>query len=286
LIGITINNGNGNGVDSSIPQVIVAVDAGRKFSVALDNTGKVHAWGDNSSHQVHSADTNDRYTPTTVANVDNIIHIAAGGNHTLALTNDGTIWAWGDNTQAQLGSGDTDSHDTPQQVRAASGSSALSNIVAIAAGYHHSLALSSDGKVWAWGSGMDGRLGNNSNSDTYNLPVRVLKQDMTHLDQIIAIEAGYSHSLALKSDGTLWAWGHGVSGELGDDMVDSSALAVRVKIQITLDLSIISLPLQLQVNINLALQSDGSVVCWGKMPMARLATTARQIEVFLFRYPI
>ena len=92
----------------------------------------------------------------------------------------------------------------------------LTGVVAIAAGGHnwcaggHSLALKSDGTVWAWGSNYYGQLGNGTNTDS-NVPVPV-----SNLTGVVAIAAGGSHSLALKSDGTVWAWGSNDYGQIGN----------------------------------------------------------------------
>ena len=122
--------------------------------------------------------------------------ISGGGYHSLALKKDGTVWAWGHNEYGQLGDGtQTLGRLTPVQV------SGLSGVIAIAAGEYHSLALKSDGTVWAWGGNYEGQLGDGTTNNKLT-PVQV-----SGLSGVIAIAASYRHSLALKSDGTVWAWG-------------------------------------------------------------------------------
>src|SRR2546425_479741 len=79
--------------------------------------------------------------------------------------------------------------------------SGLNGAVAVAGGGYHSLALKSDGTVWAWGDNSGGQLGNGTNTLS-NTPVQVFG-----LSGVVAVAAGGGHSLALKSDGTVWAWG-------------------------------------------------------------------------------
>ncbi|MBY9081309.1 RCC1 domain-containing protein, partial [Paenibacillus sp. CGMCC 1.18879] len=88
--------------------------------------------------------------------------------------------------------------------------STLSGVTAIAAGSSHSLALKSDGSVWAWGYNGGGQLGDNSTTQR-SVPVQV-----TGLTEVTAIAGGNNHSLALKSDGSVWAWGYNGGGQLGD----------------------------------------------------------------------
>ncbi|MBM3436517.1 MAG: hypothetical protein FJY07_09925, partial [Bacteroidetes bacterium] len=126
--------------------------------------------------------------------------VSAGSAHTIALKSDGTVWTWGYNSQGQLGDRTYTNRSSPVQVSKLSG---LSNVIAIAGGEGHTLALKSDETVWAWGGNWSGQLGNNTYTDR-NIPTQV-----SGLTDISAIACGYNHSLVLKSDGTVWAWGGG-----------------------------------------------------------------------------
>lgn len=144
-------------------------------------------------------------TPAAVSGLSNVIAIAAGGGHNLALKSDGTVWAWGSNSAGQLGDGTTTNQPTtPVQV------SSLTGITGIAAGEAHSLAIKSDGTVWAWGRNNFGQLGDGSNTNS-STAIQI-----SSFSGVTAIAAGDNHSLAAKSDGTAWAWGRNNNGELGD----------------------------------------------------------------------
>ena len=99
----------------------------------------------------------------------------------------------------------TKNNSTPVQV------SGLSGVIAIAAGEYHSLALKSNGTVWAWGRNNYGQLGIGTISDK-KTPAQV-----SGLGSVIAIAAGTFHSIAIKSDGTVWSWGINEDGQLGDN---------------------------------------------------------------------
>ena len=91
----------------------------------------------------------------------------------------------------------------------------LSDVFAVAGGGNHTLALTGDGRVWAWGDNSNGQLGDGTFlSRTQPAPV-------PHLTDGVAIAAGYSHSLALKKDGTVWAWGDNSSGQLGNGTTET-----------------------------------------------------------------
>ncbi|MCX6377947.1 MAG: hypothetical protein NT023_00490 [Armatimonadetes bacterium] len=115
------------------------------------------------------------------------------------------IYAWGFNGAGQLGNGTgTDTESTPVQT------SNLTDVLQVSGGTFHSLALKSDGTVWAWGLNDNGRLGDGTATGR-NTPVQI-----SNLTGMAQVSAGNRHSLALKSDGTVWAWGGNSSGQLGD----------------------------------------------------------------------
>ena len=166
----------------------------------------------------------------------------------LSNTVSGTVLAWGDNVDGQLGNGTFTTSNTPVEV------SGLTGVTAIAAGgafNHHSLALKSDGTVWAWGYNGGGELGNGTYTDN-NTPVEV-----NGLSGVTAIAGGGFHGLALKSDGTVWAWGYNVSGQLGNGTNTTSNTPVQVS-----GLSGVAAIAGGDIH-SLALKSDGTVWAWG-----------------------
>src|SRR5262249_12401094 len=126
-------------------------------SLALDTAGNVWAWGWNAHGQLGDGTTTDRDVPVQLTSLSGATASSAGGWFSMALkpvSGNGVVYAWGDNTSGQLGDGTTTSHSTPAQVSGLSGI----NVVAIAAGENHALALASNGDVWAWGDNFFGEL--------------------------------------------------------------------------------------------------------------------------------
>jgi alpha-tubulin suppressor-like RCC1 family protein len=191
-------------------------------TLALKDDGTVWAWGRNYYGQLGDNTTSNSLIPVQVLGPDgigylsNITAIDTSGYHSIALKGDGTVWAWGANYYGQLGDNTTSNRLIPVQVLGPGGIGYLSNITAIAAGYNHNLALSSDGTLWAWGQNYYGQLGDNTTADS-PVPVEVTGPDGAgYITNITAIAAGNTHSVAVRDDGTLWAWGWNYYGELGD----------------------------------------------------------------------
>jgi alpha-tubulin suppressor-like RCC1 family protein len=175
------------------------------------------AWGDNEYGNLGDGTFTQR--PTAVSVGSNESQVAAGYNHSLTVISDGSVWSWGANASGQLGTGSTQPSASPQLVSGISGT-----VTQVAAGWYHSLALASDGTVWAWGDNQYGELGDGNvmQSDT---PVQLGLSDVTQ------IAAGDDWSLALRSDGTVWAWGNNLYNELGEqvqDPYDASDVPVQV----------------------------------------------------------
>ena len=228
------------------------VAAGNAHSVALKSDGTVWSWGDNSVNQLGDGTDISRTTPVQVQNLSNIIAISAGGIHSLALKNDGTVWAWGWNRSGQLGDNTTTDRSIPVQVQN------LNNIIAISAGEGHSLALKNDGTVWGWGSNYAWQLSNVLSNVvvSYTTPVLIPGQ-IRDLKNINAISAGSDFSLALRNDGTVWAWGHSTYGELGNGTFTYSPAPVQ-----THNLSGIS-AISAGSRHSIAIKNDGTVWTWG-----------------------
>jgi len=190
---------------------IVAVAAGGYHSLALDKNGKVWAWGQNSSGQIGTGSTLPAVHPTPVQialpGAPTIKAVAAGLSHSLAIDNNGVIWAWGNNSYAQIGNGSSGSNVlTPAQLSVSGGAKA------IAAGWYHSLAVSSSGGAWAWGRNLYGQIGNGTSGSTslQKAPFQVPLPG-----GVVSLAGGGYHTLALFQDGTVRSWGYNANGQLG-----------------------------------------------------------------------
>ena len=248
------------------------VSAGTNYSLALKEDRSVYAWGSNNSGQLGNNSTENSPIPVQVSgsNEDNfltsIVLLSAGDGHSLVLKEDRTVYAWGSNNRGQLGNYSTDDSDIPVQVYGLNGVGFLTNIISVSAGDEYSLALKQDGGVYAWGENEYGKLGNNSTENSYApVKVKVLNGEEV-LRDIVAISAGGYHSLALKRDGTVYAWGSHYSGQLGvgdDAPVDYSSVAVQVKGLNGEGVLANIVAISAGGGHSLALKENGTVYAWG-----------------------
>ena len=215
---------------------VIYIAAATQFCFGITDDGKLYSWGRNYFGTLGdgTGGNNDDHNSNVPVAVDTngalsgkrIVAVSAFLYHALALDSKGIVYAWGLNENGQLGNNSTVDSHVPVVVDT-SGVLKDKKIIDIATGSAHSLALDSDGHVYAWGSNEYGQLGNNSSVDSY-VPVMVDTNGVLKGKKIVAIAAGFSHSLALDSDGKIYAWGLNDHGQLGNNSTVDSPVPVMV----------------------------------------------------------
>jgi beta propeller repeat protein len=188
------------------------VAAGQLHSVALKTDGSLWTWGLNIDGQLGDGTNDDKAVPTRVGTDSDWALVSAGQLHTVALKTDGSLWAWGDNSVGQVGDDTTYDRWAPTEIGPVVG------LTSAAAGGWHSVVLAVrdygfglTGGIWSWGWNTNGQLGYGEQYLISKSPTRVGSDaDWGH------IAAGHCHTIALKFDGTFWAWGCNSAGQLGD----------------------------------------------------------------------
>jgi alpha-tubulin suppressor-like RCC1 family protein len=182
------------------------VSSGGSHTAAIKTDGTLWTWGIGTSAQLGTNDTTQRSTPvTTFAGGSSWKQVSSGGTHTAAIKTDGTLWAWGAGSSGRLGTNDTTNRSTPVTTFAGG-----TNWKQVSAGGSHTAAIKTDGTLWTWGFGLNGRLGTNDLTDR-STPVTTFAGG-TNWKQI---SSSSRHTAAIKTDGTLWTWGDGTYGRLG-----------------------------------------------------------------------
>ena len=198
----------------------VQIDAGDAHSAAIRANGTAYAWGYNFQGQLGDNTTVAKSSPVlVVGGFTDWVQISAGESYTAAIRANGTAYAWGNNSVGQLGDNTTTSRSSPVLVVGG-----FTNWVQISAGSGHTLAIRANGTAWAWGSGSVGQLGDNTAVSKLS-PVSVVGG----FTDWVQVDTGSNHySLAIRANGTAWAWGLNSIGQLGDNTTVSKRSPVSV----------------------------------------------------------
>lgn len=187
-----------------------------------------------------------------------VVAVAAGETHTCLLTGDGAVWCWGANSYGQLGDGTRINRRVPVPVIGLT-----SGVKAIAAGGHHTCALTGSGEVRCWGRNNYGQIGDGTTYlRTQPVPVRLPAQASS-------VTAGYAHTCAVRDDGTAMCWGSNTSGQLGDNTTISRRTPVLVN-GLTPVRTLAAGGAHTCASLN-----DGSVRCWGNNYSGQLGDGTR-----------
>jgi len=193
-----------------------SMSVGYRHTMAIDNEKKLWGMGVNSNGEIGNGGTGVAKILVQINGDTDWTFVSAGYSHTLAIKDNGELWAWGQNTYGQLGNNTTDDKTTPIKVNSSDSIWAYASAGAGAFGY--SMAIKTDGTLWAWGNNGYGQLGNNTKVDS-NVSIQI-GSDSNWLN----VSAGMNHTVAVKTDGTLWTWGSNTSGKLGNDNTNTESL--------------------------------------------------------------
>ena len=247
------------GTDSDWAQVT----AGSQSSLAVTTTGSLWAWGNNSFGQLGLGDRINRSSPVQVGLDTDWLLISAGFSSTFAVKTNNTLWAWGANYDGQLGLGNSGSYtdcSSPVQI------GTDTNWASISTASGTAVAVRTNGTLWVWGSNDTGQLGL-GNRINRSSPTQVGTGITWSKASVIAASGSVASIDAVKTDGTLWAWGQNGQGQLGLGDVDiNRSSPVQVGTDTTWSTPAVG------ALVSLVIKSTGTLWAWGYNKSGQLGT--------------
>ena len=214
---------------------VLTVACGEHHTLALSASGRVWSTGLNFAGQLGLGDFETRYRFTDVDTINfvagreegrNVISVVAGETHSMMLCQNGLLFACGKNNEGVLGVGDTVDRNTPTLVEELSDR----NVSSIAAGVYHNLAITDEGRLYSWGIGWYGQLGQ-GNSRNILLPKEVWLSE-TADDFVLMASGGIQHTTILTRDKTVWSCGRGCHGVLATGDIGCRLVPVRIDMRV------------------------------------------------------
>ena len=269
-------------------ETITNVSLGSYYSLAITSENRVFGWGYNlfgqlgtgtSSYDAHVVpiDITSRFG---LSEGETVIKIIAGDRHASAITSTGKIFIWGYNGYGQVGDGTIDTRKTPVDVTSQFGLNEGETITLLSLGNNHSSALSSEGRLFTWGYGYYGQLGDNSYSNSANsTPIEITDNlKLNRGEKVIDVSLGTSHSGAVTTEGRVFTWGSNSRGQLGYQDINhqsspiditSNFSAVKV-LENNLPILETITTVSLGKSYSMALTSTGRVFTWGNNDYGQL----------------
>lgn len=215
---------------------VQTIDVGLNHGVALLENGNVVTWGHGGEYQLGNRSNSNSNLPVYVVKADgtkltDIVRIDAGRNYTLAVRKDGTAWGWGTNSHGVLAQNNRTSVNYAVQLKDTTGTGYIQNVADVAALAYSSLIITHDNTVYGCGYNYNGELGlgYRTNSSTSTAGRTLVLPRLAVIDDVAKVVAGMHHAIALKNDGTVWAWGYNSQGQLSDGTTTYRATPQQMK---------------------------------------------------------
>ncbi|KAK0066591.1 RCC1 and BTB domain-containing protein 1 [Biomphalaria pfeifferi] len=249
---------------STVRKIFVFGNSGNE-AIFITDRDDVFAFGSNCSNCLGLGDSHSSFEPRKIDSLcqKKVIDISFGsGPHVVALTQAGEVYSWGHNGYCQLGNGSSSPGFIPGLVTT---NVINRKVVKIACGSHHTMALLSDGEVYAWGQNNCGQVGTGSSTNQPS-PRKIIATIGTRF--AVAIACGQTSSMALLDNGEVYGWGYNGNGQLGiGNNVNQPNPCRVVALQ-----SIIITQIVCGYAHTLALSDEGSIYSWGANSYGQLGT--------------
>jgi alpha-tubulin suppressor-like RCC1 family protein len=240
------------------------IAAGRGFTCAVNDGGRVRCWGKNDLSQLgNGTRTEVESKPSFVADLTDVVSVGAGQTHACALTRSGRVACWGKNETAG---------DEQHAVRSFPATVVEKDARALAVGGRHDCVVTTGGSALCMGWGSDGQLGNGAASSSATATA------VAGLDHgVLALSAGDAHTCAITGDGKLACWGSARSGRLGNGASQTYAAALSPVDVVNMKTNVASVAAG--GDRTCALSRTGAVTCWGRWKPGRPLSDAQPSEI-------
>ena len=241
---------------------IISISCGDRHSVALHASGELYTWGGTLYGKLgrtgDSSSTGSYYLVSSLQG-KRVVHMSCGNWHTAVCTQEGEVYSFGGGgkhfNKGALGTGDTEDSMLPRRIPTFGTSILVRNIVC---GGYHTLALTADRQVYAWGRGEFGQLGlGHDNNETEPKLIDTLAKE----GAVLTLAAGENHSLACMESGEVWSWGYGQQGQLGHGEGKNEKMPKRLSFFTQRHIAIVQVAAGWRHS--LALTVDSHVYSWG-----------------------
>lgn len=267
-VGTSGQLGNGGVASSTVPVnvsltgSVTAISSGTDSNCAIKSNKDVVCWGYGSNGAIGNGSFSNATVPALVTLVGGARAVSVGHLHVCAIKSDGGVVCWGANGFGELGNGSTGVNSAVPVT-----ANLPEKAIAISSGYFHTCAVLASGVVSCWGRGVSGQLGNGSTGGTNNSSVP-LAIAPSLLNGVAFISAGYGHTCAVKTNGSLTCWGENFYGQLGNGSTTSTSLPTSFATSVGVT------SISAGYGHTCAMSSTAGALCWGEGSYGKLGNGA------------
>jgi uncharacterized repeat protein (TIGR02543 family) len=235
---------------------IIQLALGYDYSLALSQDGKVFSWTQTTGRT--------DITSSFQLSYDKVVSIAAGRQHSAALTENGNLYLWGYNVSGQIGNNSTTYQMSPLNITNQFALIGEDRIVDVKLGYYHSAALTANGRIFTWGYGYNGQLGDNATQNR-SVPTEITSRfALAEGDKLVQINLGSLHTGAISANGRVFLWGNNEVGNIGDNTsLNNRLVPTEITSRFTLSENEKIVKIELGSSNSAALTSNGGLYIWG-----------------------
>jgi alpha-tubulin suppressor-like RCC1 family protein len=269
-------------------ETIIYSSLGGLHSSLLTSEGRIFMWGRNELGQIGDGTITNRSIPKDITSQfnlnagENITSISLGANHSSAMTSEGRIFMWGRNEYGQIGDGTITNRSIPKDITSQFNLNAGENITSISLGASHSSAITSEGRIFMWGSSDYGQIGDGTITNR-SIPKDITSQFNFNSGEIITYSSlGGLHSSLITSEGRVFMWGSSDYGQLGDGTLINRYTPKDITSEFNLNFGENISSISLGFEHSSAMTSEGRIFMWGNNIDGQLGYGTNWLTVRIF----